>query len=71
MQDMTNALKLLQNKANKLRERLKIAENELQKVTKCGQEMDGNTSNIEEEDFITTINDEMPDVFKNISLNLK
>jgi len=32
--------------------------------------MDGNTSNAEEEDFIMALNNEMPEVIKNINTNL-
>ena len=32
--------------------------------------MDGNTSNAEEEDFILALNNEMPEVIKNINTNL-
>jgi predicted nucleic acid-binding Zn-ribbon protein len=45
LQDMNNATKLLEKKAGKLRERLKIAQGELDKINKCGGEMDGNCSN--------------------------
>jgi hypothetical protein len=38
----------------------------LKKINECGQEMDGNTSNNEEDEFINALSDEMPDVFNNI-----
>lgn len=33
--------------------------------------MDGNTTHNEEDEFIDALNDEMPDVFKNIELNFE
>ena len=70
-QDMANATKLLGAKAAKLRERLRIAEGELKKIGKCGEEMDGNTSMNEEEEFLDALKEEMPEVFKNIGANFK
>lgn len=66
---MDNASVLLTKKVNKLRERLKIAEKILKKITKCGEEMDGNTTHQEEDEFIDALKDEMPEVFKNIDMN--
>ena len=71
MQDMDNAAKLLMKKSGKLRERLTIAEGELKKITNCGNEMNGNTSVQEEEEFIDALNLEMPEVFNNISINFQ
>ena len=51
-QDMENSIDLLQGKAHELRERLEIAKGHLKKITKSGEEMDGNVSNNEEEEFI-------------------
>lgn len=69
IQDMENAIKLLDLKNKKLRERLVVAKSELQKINKCGNQMDGNTSHNEEEEFIDALGDEMPEVFKNIEGN--
>lgn len=43
---MENANKIMGNKAIKLRERLEIAKKNLQRILKCGKEMDGNTTHI-------------------------
>lgn len=66
MQDFNNAIKLFESKAIKLRKRLDETGIELKKINECGQQMDGNTSNNEEDEFINALSDEMPDVFKNI-----
>jgi hypothetical protein len=41
---MDNASVLLSKKVNKLRERLRAAQKVLKKITKCGEDMDGNTT---------------------------
>ena len=69
MQDMANATNLLAKKAKNLRDRLVIAQGELKKIATCGEEMDGNCSHNEEEEFIDALKDEMPEVFKNIEGN--
>jgi len=71
IQDIENATKLLEVKNKKLRERLDIAKTELSKINKCGDEMDGNCSRNEEEEFIEALKDEMPEVFKNIEGNFE
>lgn len=71
IQDIENATKLLEVKNKKLRERLEIAKTELSKINKCGDEMDGNCSRNEEEEFIEALKDEMPEVFKNIDGNFE
>lgn len=68
-QDMENAAKLLGHKAKNLRDRLKIAKGELNKIDGTGKKMDGNTSHTEEEEFIDALKEEMPEVFKNIEGN--
>ena len=68
-QDMANATKLLGSKAAKLRDRLKIAQGELNKIASTGDKMDGNTSMNEEEEFLDALKEEMPEVFKNIDSN--
>jgi len=71
MQDIENATKLLDVKNKKLRERLIQAKKELEKINKCGDDMDGNCSRNEEEEFIEALKDEMPEVFKNIEGNFE
>ena len=66
---MENATKILNKKIAKLRERLTSTKNLLNKIHKCGDEMDGNTTVNEEDEFIDALKDEMPEVFKNIELN--
>ena len=70
-QDMDNATILLTKKAEKLRQRLMAAQKGLKKISNCGEEMDGNTTHNEEDEFIDALKDEMPDVFKNIDLNFE
>ena len=68
-QDMENASSLLGKKAAKLRERLEQAKKDLQQIADCGDEMDGNTTHSEEDEFIDALKDEMPEVFKNVDAN--
>lgn len=70
-QDMENAAKLLGQKADNLRKRLEVAKGELEKIGECGEQMDGNTSHQEEEEFIDALKEEMPEVFKNIEGNFE
>jgi len=71
LQDMDNATILINKKANKLRERLNHARAALMKIQNCGEEMDGNTTASEEDEFIDTLKGEMPEVFKNIGINFE
>jgi len=66
---MDNATILISKKANKLRERLNHARAALMKIQHCGEEMDGNATASEEDEFIDTLKEEMPEVFKNIGIN--
>jgi hypothetical protein len=68
---MDNATKLLSKKNLKLRQRLQEAQEDLAQIRNCGQEMDGNTTNNEEDEFIDALKDEMPEVFKNIEFNFE
>ena len=69
LQDMANASRLLGKKAETLRQRLMVAQGELQKISNTGNEMEGNTTYNEEEEFIDALKEEMPEVFKNIDGN--
>jgi len=69
LQDMENAIKILNKKIAKLRERLTATKNMLLKLNKAGDDMDGNTTVNEEDEFIDALKDEMPEVFKNIEQN--
>ena len=71
LQDMDNATVLINKKAHQLRERLTVARKALEKIQNCGEEMDGNTSAAEEEEFVETLKTEMPDVFQNIGQNFE
>jgi hypothetical protein len=71
LKDMDNAIVLLSKKAVSLRERLLAAQESLKRVQDCGDEMDGNTTVTEEDEFIETLKAEMPDVFKNVDLNFE
>jgi predicted nucleic acid-binding Zn-ribbon protein len=68
--DLENSTDLLASKAEELRERLKEARLQLQKIQSSGEAMDGNTSTNEEEEFIQALNNEMPEVLDNIETNL-
>ena len=68
-QDMDNATKIMAKKMVKLRQRLQEAKDDLDQIRNCGEEMDGNTTNNEEDEFIDALKDEMPEVFKNIDFN--
>jgi hypothetical protein len=70
-QDIHNATKLLAKKSNKLRERLTAAKEMFEKITACGNEMDGNTSTNEEEDFVEMLKDQMPEMLGNIDENFE
>jgi len=65
-QDMENSVDLLQIKAQTLGEQLAEAKKHLTLISTSGEEMDGNISNPEEEEFIEALKNEMPDVFDNI-----
>jgi len=68
---MDNATILLTKKSQKLRERLIAAQKGLKKISTCGDDMDGNTTHNEEDEFIDALKDEMPEVFKNIDMNFE
>jgi hypothetical protein len=68
---MDNAIKILTKKHFKLRERLQDAKKDLTQIKNCGEDMDGNTTNNEEDEFIDALKDEMPEVFKNIVFNFE
>lgn len=70
-QDIDNALNIMEKKNGKLRDRLAETEEALKKIQKCGDEMDGNTTHNEEDEFIDALKDEMPDVLDNIKQNFK
>jgi hypothetical protein len=70
-QDIVNATNLLTRKAEKMRERLAAAKEKLGQIQGCGETMDGNTSHIDEEEFIEALKDEMPSVFTKIEGNLR
>lgn len=70
-QDIVNATNLLTKKAEKMRERLSGAKEKLKQIDECGQKMDGNTSHLDEEEFIDALKDEMPMVFNKITTNFK
>ena len=59
-QDLENAQNLFKKKAVKLREKLQRSKDLLVKITNAGEEMNDNTSNNDEDDFIDALKDEMP-----------
>ena len=65
-QDMENSVELLGLKSQELNERLMDTKMRLVLIQRSGQEMDGNTSNDEEEEFINALKNEMPEVFENM-----
>ena len=66
---MENATGILRKKSNQLRKRLTEAKVELTKISTTGNEMEGNTTHNEEDEFIEALLDEMPQVFNNIDKN--
>lgn len=66
-QDLDNAVKLLGRKAEKLKDRIAYTRNLCSKIDKVGDELDGNTSNNDENEFIEAINDEMPSILGKLS----
>lgn len=68
--DMENSLDLLSLKAQELRQRLQESHAHLKKISNSGVEMEGNTSNNEEEEFIFALKNEMPEVSENINTTL-
>lgn len=67
---MENSLDLLSMKAQELRQRLQESNVHLKKISNSGVEMEGNTSNNEEEEFIYALKNEMPEVSENINTTL-
>ena len=67
---MENSLDLLSMKAQELRQRLQESHAHLKKISNSGEEMEGNTSNNEEEEFIFALKNEMPEVSENINTTL-
>ena len=49
-----------------MKERLLAVKDLFDQIHNSGREMDGNTSNNEEDEFIDALTDEMPDVYGNI-----
>ena len=70
-QDQDNALRLMKKKLDKVKEKLTDYKKKLEKISQSGKEMDGNTSNHEEDEFIGALDDGMPVVFENIDKNFK
>ena len=54
-QDLDNAAVLISKKALKLKDRLVAARSVLQKIQKGGEELDGNTSGQDEEEFVQNL----------------
>jgi division protein CdvB (Snf7/Vps24/ESCRT-III family) len=63
---MDNAAELMSKKVAKLRERMQKAKDNLVEIDGIGKEMDGNTSHVDEDEFIDALKDEMPEVFVNV-----
>ena len=68
-QDVINASELLRKTNSRLRERLQKAKLSLDQIVQCGDDMDGNTTNIDEEEFITELRTGLPEINKNFSKN--
>jgi hypothetical protein len=69
--NIENAAFLHGKRLNKLtRKLLKEFEN-FKKIEKAGVDMEGNTSQTEEDKLEDALKNEMPEVFKNIELNMK
>ena len=70
-QDCDNALKLMKKKLDTVKERLTDYKKQLDQICASGKDMDGNTSNQDEDEFIGALDDEMPGVFDNMDKNFK
>lgn len=49
----------------RLRERLQKAKDSLELINKCGNDMDGNTTTEDEDEFITELRTGMPEISNN------
>lgn len=47
-----------------LKQRIEKTKELCGKIVKCGRELDGNTTNDEEKDYVEAISDEMPEILK-------
>ena len=65
-QDIEKSVDLIGMKIKELEDRLYDNEHYLQRIKALGKDMDGNTSNGEEDEFIFATKNELPDVFQNI-----
>ncbi len=43
----------------------------LKKIGKAGEDMEGNASQTEEDELVDALKNEMPEVYKNIEINMK
>lgn len=60
LQDLDNAVKLLTRKSENMKARVSNIRELCNKITQAGQDLDGNTSNKDEEEFVDALTDEMP-----------
>ena len=68
---MINASALLRKNNARLRERLQKAKDSLDLINKCGNDMDGNTTTEDEDEFITELRTGMPEISKNFERNFE
>lgn len=69
--DLENAASFLGKRSNKLTNRLLKVFEILKKIGKAGDDMEGNASQTEEDELVDALKNEMPEVYKNIEINLK
>ena len=69
--DIENAASLLGKRLKKLTTRLLKVFEVLKKIGKAGEDMEGNASQTEEDELVDALKNEMPEVYKNIEINMK
>ena len=69
--DIDNAAIFLGKRLNKLTTRLLKVFEILKKIGKAGEDMEGNSSQTEEDELVDALKNEMPEVYANIEINMK
>lgn len=65
-QDLMNAVRVFTQQQQSLKKRLGEAHEKLKRINQSSEEMDGNSTTNDEDDFTNALKSEMPQVFKNI-----
>lgn len=69
--DIDNAASFLGKRLNKLTTKLLKVFEILKKIGKAGEDMEGNASQQEEDELVDALKNEMPEVYRNIEINMK